>query len=702
MMMQTRRVFVTFLDNGITWYQMLKKNLEERQESVLAIVKNGRTGSGTAARGNSLDDIAGVPSASADASGFPPCRSTAPEISTIYTARKMKALARMISRCCICIGDLYRYKMPEVMEQEVQTCREKAYQSYMESARKSSWMGNSYNQLAVIHGMLDEDVYAAYLYLRAITAAEPFTVARSNLDMLLGKVQNEKSMIHRLSGSILTPKAGRKGQEEKNQLGKKGLNTVERMAGQRYMLLLSQICNGIDVDSIPRLLDQGSHDIEEYLNRKLQKIKKLVATSKPVFGKARRPVNADLKSYRAYDFQMPKLPMVVSSSLLLIIKGRLGHQESGGSTARNISAKSYGNLIVLDLAFRLARVVGRSQHVMTVDENNVGLDAICSEFLFPLLLCLSFVHENLQNQGDTFFSTIMDVCGLLEKNSKIVDKFFKKLWQSLASCTDVLRPVALKIQEAGIQGKHLSQSGLVVGSSILQDLADLPEKRKIDWILENNIVSEQPKQRKSKSKKNQRVQNLHVMTKRVLFGTWSLLENLTMVIRNDEEFPSLRKYRHFLVQLDQSVSPKEECKETPAMCQRVEKDKEGNSSPIMEDGEVEDEHIVYAPRQSTKKLGIRVGDQNTRMHRPLPDLMEIEMHEEEDEDGAGRLAHEMATEVLLMDEIGPSYDKEAFEEDGLGKRYDILATDADWAPSFGFQEFIIQRQGSPSLDEYKR
>ena len=115
---------------------------------------------------------------------------------TTTTANKM-ALRASISRCFICIGDLRRYYTTTAANttttsSDTTTTTEEfpdyssAREAYAAAAAADPSSGNAYNQMAVVDEAQKDELAAAYFYLRAKHAEQPFAIGHQNAALLFG------------------------------------------------------------------------------------------------------------------------------------------------------------------------------------------------------------------------------------------------------------------------------------------------------------------------------------------------------------------------------------------------------------------------------------------------------------------------------------------------------------------------------------
>jgi hypothetical protein len=136
--------------------------------------------------------------------------------------------------------------------------------------------------------------------------------------------------------------------------------------------------------------------------------------------------------------------MMIASCLLVILDSKLKPNSSSDSIT--LASKSYAQCIVIDLAGRLARCVARSQALMKKKAfGNKGLEAITSEMLLPLMLLLSWVHQDIATWSNISYFTIDKICRISGDNKRVVSKIFKVFFQGLESVSSILGSLVKKL-----------------------------------------------------------------------------------------------------------------------------------------------------------------------------------------------------------------------------------------------------------------
>ena len=400
-----------------------------------------------------------------------------------------------MSRCYVYIGDLYRYKIQHVSfsRKDVSESRD----AYVNAVQLWPIMGNSYNQLAVLCSVAEDPFRSLFYYIRSATAREPFPSADENMAMFLHKT---------LQGDV----------KLKKQKGKNGMQEVETILGNTCLVIVAMLYLQIDIDSVLEVWSGGSSIIEEYLNRRLQKIRKSAANGKPVFGKSKKVEELTIQQSKVFQDPPHALIMMVQS-LLLLMQGKLEHAKCADNLRSTLS-RSYGYIVVLDVIGRIASLVGRCRPLLKQSHHPACIDLMVSDILMPLLLLLSWIAKDWQVHKESSLKALEHV-----SDSSRVDQALKKFFRGLLSMAHAMSHVREDVASDTGKLSRLSRTGIIHGCPLLETMMDYPllvVKRQ--WEREHEIPFGSRKQRR-------KAHGLHL-------GSWTVIHNVwTMILDISEQ-----------------------------------------------------------------------------------------------------------------------------------------------------------------------
>ena len=612
------------------------------------------------------------------------------EIQGRYDAQSSSRLneeqIRMVrSRCYVCIGDLHRYKLQYCRPENNSTVggelEKESRDAYIDAIRQWPFMGSPFNQIAVLYGMMADHFRSLFYYVRAATAREAFASAEENMAILLQKVSssgdNVASKAHN-SGDNSKKKGGLKKKKKKN--GAEVMSSSETitdtnnsnmMTEQRWVRVFSMLFFQIDVDNVPRVWQDGYGDLEEYLNRRLQRARKLASRSKPTFGKSRMFSNDAPYLHQSRVFQDLKddsTLMMMVQMLLLLMQGKLEHAKC--TSLRLKLTRAQGYMVVLNLAGRLASLVGRCQSIFTkYQQHPHGVDIVSSEFWLPLVLLLSWISKDWNIHGDASLLMCRQACEDYPKNEVFFEKTLFKFLGGLASMARALMPHGRHVY--GDKGKlsRLSQIGIIHGCTLLEVIVDYPlvvskKMRERHGIVDHRV----PRRQRDKAF------GMHIASWTLIHHLWTMLGEISSQVNEtdvslgfNDTFSGLRKSIAGLVAELVTTGAEEE---DDAMDVAIW---DNTNDTSMHDQE---EDIVYVARKRKEKKRDAPTDHNMIVQEQSERMMMASSMGMEEDVGHGfdenyntyRLAHEMAADVLFDDgfEIGPSQVDQFRHEDASG------------------------------------
>eukprot|EP00890_Picochlorum_soloecismus_P000712 jgi/Picsp_1/1641/NSC_05115-R1_telomerase activating protein est1 len=588
------------------------------------------------------------------------------------------AQSKLLGRCYICIGDLQRYKRSVGVGQGA-TCNIQDFadsrDAYLRSITASPGVGNAYNQMAVLYTMIEDDVRAIYFYLLAMSVREPFGSAGSNLQALL-----HTRMLSTTGNSKATMSASRDPPVKMmNQV--RTFDQVERAVGDRYVYMIGALYTRVGVEKIPEILEQNGRDLEEYLNRSLQRMKKIVSSSTPRFGRSRSAglVEDALAVHASDEFKIPGMLMMIASCLLVMLDNKL--KPNSSSDSRQTVSKAYAQCIVIDLAGRLARCVARAQALVKKKAfGNKGLEAIAAEMLLPLMLLLSWVHQDIQTWKHISYLNIEQICRLSGSNKRVVNNIFKVFFQGLESVSSILGSLVKKLnRDSKYQSYYfLSNIYAVRGCSALEALCRQAISR-TGSPTEPGTTQELGANGDTRARLGARrkVNGVYYETCSIIHTIYSLLSSLSADF-DREECSALTQHQPLINAFRATiVSQEEQYMYGPTPMDAVSKDEDLCRL-------FQDEEAAILPRQSSRKApGPRAATYaNATGSLALPEqqgytpehgrfLSRVTLC---DDNVVQEFSHD--NQQLNTDQIGPSFDLDQFGN-AKQNQYDILGHKVD-------------------------
>ena len=519
-----------------------------------------------------------------------------------------------MSRCYVCLGDLYRYKI-----QHGSFCRKDVNESkdaYVHAIQLRPGMGNSYNQLAVLFSLVDDPFRSLFYYIRSATADEPFPSADDNMSLFLHKT---------LQG---TPRL-------KKQKGKNSMHDVERILGNTCLTVIAKLYLQIDIDTVLDVWKHGSHIMEEYLNRRLQRIRKSAGNLKPVFGKSRHSEEPMILQQIKQFQDPPHVLIMMVQSLLLLMQGKLEHAKCA-ENIRSTLTRTYGYIIVLDVTGRIASLVGRCCSLLRQTQHARCIDVLVSEVLVPLLMLVSWISKDWRIHNESSLRAFDQA-----PDFSCADKALKKFLRGMLSMAQAMSHVADNVAHDGGKLSRVSRTGMIHGCPLLETIMDYPLLVvKQRWEEEHGLPFSSRRPRK-------KAHGLHVGSWTVIHNVWTMLLDLSQQMQEGpvaaylgERYDILRMKIHEVV-TQQTKQSKQKGPPThrhnDAECEEVEVE------------EVE-EDIVYVARNPKRPLSRgpeRMQEENVSLYDD--DAMPQEYY------NTHCLASEMAEGVLPdEDHVGPS------------------------------------------------
>jgi len=609
------------------------------------------------------------------------------EIQGQYDAQSSRKLnveymRMMRSRCYVCIGDLHRYKLQYCRSENDDTVEpeKESRDAYIDAISQWAFMGSPFNQIAVLYGIVPDHFRSLFYYVRAATAREPFGSAEENMAILLQKAIS--------SGDIVSENRQKKGDLKKKKK-KKGANVIEtttvhngcsKMTEQRWVKVFSMLFFQIDVDNIPHVWQDGYGDLEEYLNRRLQKARKLASRSKPTFGKSRQFTNDALYLHHSrvfQDFKDDSTLMMMVQMLLLLMQGKLEHAKCTNLRLKLTRAQGY--MVVLNLAGRLASLVGRCQTIFKKhQEQPHAMDAISSEFSLPLVLLLSWISKDWTIHKDASLLMCRQACEDYPKNEPFFEKTLCKFFGGLASMARAVMPHGRHVFRDKGKLSRLSHIGIIHGCTLLEVIADYPlfvskKMRERQGIVEQRRV---PRRQRDKAF------GMHIASWTLIHHIWTMLGEISSQVNDsdvslglDDSFSGLRKsIDGLVVKVMTDVEDEDDAMDADIL------DNNTNDTSMHD----QEEDIVYVARKrKEKKRDTSIEHNMTLKEQSERMIMTSSMGIEEDVGHAFdenyntyRLAHEMAADVLFDDgfEIGPSQIDQYHHEDATGINIGTIPT----------------------------
>lgn len=415
-----------------------------------------------------------------------------------------------MSRCYVCIGDLCRYRIQLGSSMGSEYSHHDIFESrkaYVTGIQLCPTVGNPYNQLAVLSGLVEDTFRSLFYYIRAATAREPFPSADENMSMLLHRVLE----CDHIPGTTRRKK-------------KSSMHDVETLFGNACLQTIAMLYLQVDIDNVLQIWMNKSNIVEEYFNRRLQKIRKIANSAKPVFGKSRKlstrgmPDSSFVPHHLSKEFQDPQNSLImVVHSLLLLMQGKLEHAKCENSL-RQTFTRAFGYIVILDLTGRVASLLGRCRHLLKQTHNSKCIDIVVSEILVPLLMLLSWISKDWQIHGDASLKNCQRACQESDStNRSCFDHALKKFLRGILSTTHALSPFGGDIERDNGKLSRLSHSGMAYGCPLLEAILDYPlfvVKRR--WEKEYNIPFNSRKKRK-------KAHGFHLATWTVVHNVWTMM-----------------------------------------------------------------------------------------------------------------------------------------------------------------------------------
>jgi len=596
--------------------------------------------------------------------------------------RALDAQNKLLGRFYICIGDLQRYRRSiGVGDRETSNIQDfaESKEAYLRSITASPGVGNAYNQVAVLYTMIQDDARAIYFYLLAMSVREPFGSAGSNLQALLhgrmlSPTQNPKGTLHNDDGTGVN----RDSQVRRNQV--RTFSQVERVVGDRYVYMIGALYTQIGVEKIPEMLEQNGRDLEEYLNRSLQRMKKMISSSKPRFGRSRSAglVEDAFAVHASDEFKIPGMLMMIASCLLVLLDSKLKPNSSSDSIT--LTSKSYAQCIVIDLAGRMARCVARAQALVKKKAfGSKGLEAIASEMLLPLMLLLSWVHQDIQTWKHTSYFSIEQICGTSGNSKKVVNNMFKVFFQGLESVSSILGSRVKKLnRDSKSQSNYFLQNIYALrGCPALEALCRQASGRTESPTEPGKML--EPGDFRAQLGARRKSNGIHYETCSIIHNIFSLLSSLSAEF-DREQWSALTQHQPLINAFRATiVSQEEQYMYGPTPMDVLSKDEDPYRL-------FQDEAAVIVPRQSSRKApGPRAAAYATdspalpKQQGCTPEHGRLLSKVTLCEDNIIReFSHD--NQQLNTDHIGPSFDQDQFDN-AKQHQYDILGQNSLTIPA---------------------
>ena len=583
---------------------------------------------------------------------------------------------KLLGRFFICIGDLQRYKRSVGVGQgeicNIQDFAE-SRDAYLRSITASPGVGNAYNQMAVLYTMAEDDIRAIYFYLLAMSVREPFGSAGSNLQALLHSRMLSPSRSLNGTGYNNNNANDRDKKFPVKKSQSRTFDQVERAVGDQYVYMIAALYSQVDVEQIPDILEQNGRDLEEYLNRSVQRMKKIISSSTPRFGRSRSAglVEDAFAGHASEEFKIPGMLMMIASCLLIMLDGKL--KPNSSSDSRMLASKSYAQCIVIDLAGRLARCVARSQALVKKRAfGNKGLEAIASEMLLPLMLLLSWVHQDIKTWNNISYFNIEQICRISGNNKRVVSNIFKVFFQGLGSVSSILGSLVKKLnRDSKYQSNYLTSNIYAVrGCPALEALCRQAISRTDSltepWTTQNLGADGDSRVHITARRK---VNGVYYETCSIIHTMYSLLSALSADF-DGEEWSALTQHQPLINAFRATiVSQEEQYMYGPTPMDVVSKDEDLYRL-------FQDEETGMIPRQSSRKApGPRAATHATssiilpEQHLYTPAhgfLSRVPLCDDNPVQEFSNDNHQLNT-----DQIGPSFDQDQFGN-AKQNQYDIL------------------------------
>lgn len=518
-----------------------------------------------------------------------------------------------MSRCSVCIGDLYRYKIQHITVSRGDVSASK--DAYVNAIRLWPVMGNPYNQLAVLFHVAEDPFRSLFYYIRSATAREPFPSADQNMSMFLHNA---------LQVNTLPVQVKRE--------GKSSLHEVQGTLGNTCLRIVAMLYLQVDIDAVLEVWKGGLSSMEEYLNRRLQKIRKSVGNTRPVFGKSRmlgdyHSAPGDIQQH-SKEFRDPSnlLTMMVHS-MVLLMQGKLEHAKCDDSI-RSTLARAYGYAIVLDMTGRVASLVGRCRPLLKQTHNSKCIDLVVSDMLVPLLMLLSWIAKDWHIHKDSSLKSLFRL-----SDTSFVDRALKKFLRGVLSMAHAMSHFADNVARDNGKLSRLSHMGMIRGCPLLETIMDYPLLVvKSKWEEEYGVPFSSRKHRK-------KAHGLQLSTWTAIHTAWTMVVDVAHHLHEGPVTTCLGdRYDVLRAKIHQVAIERKTQSVSGDAVNSTE-----HEEPRRQDVDEEEEIIVYTARKSKRTVPQGVENLVDDAFMPHADYNTFS------------LAAEMAEEVLAdEDHVGPS------------------------------------------------